>query len=144
MRYMVILAVAFTAAAVACSDSTGPEVEPYPDVAGSYAFQGDLDDPFCFNDAIRGTLTLTQESRSESSLGGTADLATTLCDNVLPLNQLMDASVTQDGQIGFRLMRPEGESVWAFEGEIEGAGNSLSGTWQIVGGTSSGTWVAHR
>jgi hypothetical protein len=137
---------ALTAAAViACGgDDNGGPTDFFPDVAGTYAVQGQFDGVDPSDLSFTGTVTIEQESLESSLLTGTANLTIVSPGGNTPLNgvPLIDAGVDLGGNVAFII--EQGNVSWDFHGEK--AGDILSGTHTLTQGseTRSGTWSGER
>ncbi len=137
---------ALTAAAViACGgDDNGGSTDFFPDVAGTYAVQGQFDDVDPSDLSFTGTVTIEQESLESSLLTGTANLTIVSPGGNTPLNgvPLIDAGVDLGGNVAFII--EQGNVSWDFHGEK--AGDILSGTHTLTQGseTRTGTWSGER
>lgn len=139
------LAALGTAVLLACGDDNG--VEPnqlFPDVAGTYAVQGQFDGVSPEDMSFTGTLTIQQESLESSILTGTANLTITRPEG--PVNvtgaELQNAGVSLAGVVMFDL--EQGQVAWEFSGER--AGDILQGPHTLTLGaqTLTGTWTGER
>jgi hypothetical protein len=121
------------------SDATAPE--PFPDVSGVYNVTGTFDDIPASQGSFSGTLTLTQNSRQEGTLGGTFAVTVTINGNVLTgTPSLQQASVSPVGVVSF-ILSDGGIETWTFSGTRSGA--IISGRHTLSDGTSqfSGNWT---
>jgi hypothetical protein len=131
---------------VGCGGDSSAPSPAFPDAAGVYNVSGDFDGTPSEEASFTGTVTLTQASRDQGALGGSASMtakfgsdAATASDDALD-----QASVSTAGAITFTLVDPSGS--WTFTGTL--AGNSITGgrhTLDVPGtGTISGNWTASR
>jgi hypothetical protein len=141
----VVLLVALVAVGCGGGDSNAPN-PAFPDAAGTYNVSGGFDDTPSADASFVGTVTLTQASRSQSTLGGSASLTATIGGDVLAATDdaLDQASITSTGALTFTLIDPSGS--WTFTGNL--SGNSITGgrhTITVPGtGSISGNWTATR
>jgi hypothetical protein len=93
-----------------------------------------------------GTVTLTQATRAEGTLGGSATVTATVGTDVATATEdaLTQASVSTNGAITFTMTDPSG--TWTFTGTL--AGNSITqGRHTLTApgtGTISGSWTGSR
>ena len=140
------LAALGAAAVIACGDDNDPN-EQFPDVAGTYAIEGQFDGFDPSDASFTGTMTIEQESLESSLLTGTANITvtTTVIGNLTVTNaELLDASVDRAGQVVFQLRDDEQDVTWDFQGES--AGDVIGGDHTVTQGTATatGTWTAER
>jgi hypothetical protein len=138
------LVVAGVLTSLACGDSTAPP--PFPAVSGTYQIDLTFDgvpSSFAFGG---GTITIVQASRNEGTLTGSANVTATAGSTTIVLTDFNSASVTEAGDIRFRLNPPASTTIWGFDGTVTNGGARMSGTHALVSPTSTitGTWTATR
>jgi hypothetical protein len=126
-------------------DSNAPN-PAFPDAAGVYNITGNFDGYPESQASFTGTVTLTQATRTQGTLGGSASITATLGSDVLTGTDdaLSQASVASNGAITFTMVDPSG--TWTFNGTL--SGNSINQgrhTLNAPGtGSISGSWTGTR
>ena len=136
-----LLATVVLAAIVACGgDATGVKNPTFPAVAGVYAIDGSFSGAVPFT----GTISFSQASREQPALTGTANITVTLDTEVLTFTTISNASVSENGLIGFNIGESDGSSSWRFQGTL--SSGTKTGTHTITDGTDSvsGTFTATK
>jgi hypothetical protein len=140
------LAALGAAAVIACGDDTsgGEPNEPFPDVAGVYAVEGEFDGVDPSQASFTGSVTIEQESLESSILTGTANItiSTTATNIDFTGAELENAAVTLAGVVSFTIT--DGPASWEFTGER--AGDILEGdhTLTVNSESMTGTWTGER
>jgi hypothetical protein len=140
------LAALGAAAVIACGDDTsgGEPNEPFPDVAGVYAVEGEFDGVDPSQASFTGSVTIEQESLESSILTGTATItiSTTATNIDFTGAELENAAVTLAGVVSFTIT--DGPASWEFTGER--AGDILEGdhTLTVNSESMTGTWTGER
>lgn len=125
------------AALAACggSDATGPKNPTFPSVAGVYQVTGAFPSPppaLNFN----GTISLSQPSREQPALTGTANLVVALSTGPITFSTINNASVSEGGLVGFNVGGSTGTASWRFTGTL--SGSTITGTHILTGTSSTG------
>jgi hypothetical protein len=141
------LAALTATAVIACGgdDNDGP-TDFFPDVAGTYAVQGQFDGVDPSDLSFNGTVIIEQESLETSLLTGTAHITiNSSSGNPTVINtELLDAGVDLAGTVGFNLQQGN-ITAWNFTGSK--GGDVLTGTHEMdrVGSDPlTGTWSGER
>jgi len=140
------LAALGAAAVIACGDDTsgGEPNEPFPDVAGVYAVEGEFDGVDPSQASFTGSVTIEQESLESSILTGTATITISTTATTIDFTgaELQNAAVTLAGVVSFTIT--DGPASWEFTGER--AGDILEGdhTLTVNSESMTGTWTGER
>lgn len=139
---MFLLATSVVLGACGGSDSTNPS-EPFPNVAGFYDVDGGFDGLTRSEGSIAGSLTLTQTSLRTGTLGGTMTLTLNSSGDVTTVSNaaILSSSVTQAGEISFRLGSTEAGAGWTFSGTRGGKVITGRHTLASSGETFSSDWT---
>ena len=143
MRGITLLVVVF---AFGCGGDSNAPNPAFPDAAGVYSMNGGFDGIPSSEASFIGTLTLTQASRAQGTLGGSATVTATIGGDAITATEdaLTQASVSTAGAITFTMTDPSG--TWTFTGTL--AGNSIAQGRHTVSapgtGTISGSWTGSR
>jgi hypothetical protein len=132
--------------ALGCGGDSGGPSTTFPNAAGNYNITGGFDGFTASQASFTGTVTLTQASQTQGTLGGSMTVTATFGGDDLTGSDgsLEQASVATNGAITFTMTDPNG--TWTFDGTLSGSSitqgrHSLNapGT-----GTISGSWSGTR
>jgi hypothetical protein len=132
--------------ALGCGGDSGGPSTTFPNAAGNYNITGGFDGFTASQASFTGTVTLTQASREQGTLGGSMSVTATLGTDVLTGSDdaLDQASVATNGAVTFTMTDPSG--TWTFDGTL--SGNSINQgrhTLNAPGtGSISGSWTGTR